>query len=310
MFIKYDTYEEAAGFLRSQVAASDIPKIAIICGSGLGGLASGLTGEITTIPYDKIPGFVASTVPGHSGELVFGTLSGKKVVVMKGRFHCYEGYSVYDATFPVRVFGLLGVKTIIVTNAAGGLNQEYSVGDIMLINDHLSIPGIAGTNALIGPNIEQFGTRFPAVSDVYTPRLRILAAEAYLRNPKLASNTKNNLREGVYGWVIGPSFETRVECRALLTLGCDAVGMSTVPEAVIAKHLGMEVLAFSLITNEAVISKEPSSIELAKARINGDSATETSKSNEVFANHAEVMEVANERANDLMTLVGDFVGML
>ncbi|OLY82030.1 Purine nucleoside phosphorylase [Smittium mucronatum] len=308
MFIDSEKYHTAADYLKSQVSTENLPDIAIISGSGLGGLASGLSGNTITIKYDVIPGFVKSTVHGHVGELVFGSLSGRKVVVMRGRFHCYEGYSVYDATFPVRVFGLLGVKTLIVTNAAGGLNQEYSVGDIMIISDHLSIPGISGKNALIGPNIDEFGTRFPSVSDVYTPRLRVLAAESYLRNPKLASNTKNSLREGVYGWVMGPSYETRAECRALLTLGCDAVGMSTVPEVVVAKHFGMEVLAFSLITNEAVISKEPSSIKIAQDRINGISSSQQKK--EVFANHEEVMEVANERASDLMALVRDFVGML
>ncbi|PVU98535.1 hypothetical protein BB559_001480 [Furculomyces boomerangus] len=307
MSISYEKYLEAADYLKSVISQNDLPEIAIICGSGLGGLADGLTGNVTTIHYSQIPGFVQSTVAGHAGELVFGEISGKKVVCMKGRFHCYEGYGVYQATFPVRVFKLLGVKTMIVTNAAGGLNPKYSVGDIMMLSDHLSLPGISGKNALIGPNIEEFGVRFVPVSDVYTPRLRELFAECYLKNKKISEDRKLNLHEGVYGWVMGPSYETRVECRALLSLGCDSVGMSTVPEAIVAKHCGLEVLAVSLITNEAVLSPEISSIEIAKAKLEGRTIE---RKVENFANHIEVMEVANKRAIDLQELVVDFIGSL
>ncbi|OMH79048.1 Purine nucleoside phosphorylase [Zancudomyces culisetae] len=300
-------YEESANSIKELRKGHELPEIAIICGSGLGGLAESLEGDVLSVNYEKIPGFVGSTAHGHAGELVFGKLSGKNVVCMKGRFHCYEGYSVHVATFPIRVFKLLGVKIVIVTNAAGGLNPDFNVGDLMLISDHYAHAGMAGLNALIGPNIDDFGPRFPAISDAYTPRLRELFAECYLTNTHLKDEKNLVVHEGVYGMVTGPCYETRVECRALLKLGCDAVGMSTVPEVVVAKHCGLEVLAVSLITNRAVLTKEPSSLDIARAKLNNEPIE---RKVENFANHEEVMEVANARALDLQTLIKDFLGRI
>ncbi|KAJ1938795.1 hypothetical protein EC988_007485, partial [Linderina pennispora] len=203
--IPYETYQASATYLKSQIG-DFAPTIGIICGSGLGTLADTLEGSVTTIQYNDIPGFVKSTVEGHKGQLVFGTLAGKSVVCMQGRFHCYEGYSVQQATFPVRVFHLLGVKTLLVTNAAGGVNPAYEVGDIALISDHLSLPGIAGQNALIGPNIPEFGVRFPSISDLYTPSLRRTAAKAFLQNKRLREERGFRVHEGIYAWCFGPCF--------------------------------------------------------------------------------------------------------
>ncbi|PVU96590.1 hypothetical protein BB561_001061 [Smittium simulii] len=305
MSIAYELYHKAATYIEAQLGSNNKPQVAIICGSGLGGLANCLSKHDKTLIYSDIPGFVKSTAVGHAGELVFGEIGSKKVVCMKGRFHCYEGYGVSQATFPVRVFKLLGVTTLIVTNAAGGLNPEYNVGDIMMFSDHLSLPGIAGQNALIGPNISAFGERFIPVSDAYTKQLRELFAECWLQKPEL--NSAITLHEGVYGWVIGPNYESRTECRALRTLGCDAVGMSTVPEAIIARHCNLNVLAISLITNKAVYEPESSSIEAAKARLAG---LPVHKKTEVLANHEEVLEAANLAAENFSKLIIDFISNL
>jgi len=199
----------------------------------------------TTIPYDEIPHFPVSTAPGHAGRLVLGRLSNAPVCVMQGRFHYYEGYSLQQVTLPVRVMQRLGVKTLIITNAAGGLNPALVMGDIMLIEDHINFAGMAGANPLIGPNLEAFGVRFPATNHLYTSRLRTLAAS-------VATQKAVALRRGVYAWLAGPTYESPAEARMLRTLGADAVGMSTVPEALVAGHAGMEVLAFSMITNMVI----------------------------------------------------------
>ncbi|KAI8325878.1 purine nucleoside phosphorylase I, inosine and guanosine-specific, partial [Martensiomyces pterosporus] len=267
--IPYETYGTSADYVKSKIGGF-VPEVGIICGSGLSSLAETLEGDVTIVKYDDIPGFVKSTVEGHKGQLVFGALSGKRVVCMQGRFHCYEGYSVQQATFPVRVLHLIGVKTLIVTNAAGGINPKYEVGDVTLIADHLSLPGIAGQNALIGPNIDEFGVRFPSISDLYTPRLRRVAAKAFLTNDHLRKERGFRVHEGVYAWCFGPCFESRAELRALKTLGADLAGMSTVPEAVVAKHCGMEVLAMSLVTNKCVDRREPNTIEAMEAELRGE----------------------------------------
>lgn len=234
----YEMIQEAADYVRSKV--SETPRIGVILGSGLGDIAGRIENK-TEIPYGQIPHFARSTAPGHKGQLVFGTLNGVTVLCMQGRLHFYEGHPTDAIIFPIRVMKLLGVQTLIVTNAAGGVNKGYQVGDLMLIQDHINF---LGTNPLIGPNMQEFGPRFCDMSYTYTPRLREIAK-------KTAARLNIPLQEGVYLACTGPSFETPAEIRAFRTLGADAVGMSTVPEVIAASHCGMEVLAFSLITNMA-----------------------------------------------------------
>jgi purine-nucleoside phosphorylase len=212
------------------------PRIAIILGSGLGELAKDVT-DAVRIPYPVIPGFERSTAPGHAGELVVGRLEGKDVAVMNGRFHYYEGYDPRAVTFPVRVLHAWGVDTLIATNASGGLNPSFAAGDLMVMNDHINF---MGTNPLRGPNDPKLGPRFPDMVGVYTEELR-----------KLAHEVDANLREGVYVAVAGPNFETPAELRMLRGFGADAVGMSTVPEVLVARHMGMRILAISTITDMA-----------------------------------------------------------
>ncbi|KAJ1915179.1 Purine nucleoside phosphorylase [Mycoemilia scoparia] len=303
----FDVYQNAAQWVLRRIPESLKPTVGIVCGSGLGGLADILEGEKVVIPYGEIPGFMKSTAEGHKGQLVFGSLSGRPVVCMQGRFHCYEGYSVSQATLPIRVMKLIGVKSVIVTNAAGGLNSNYKVGDVVLLCDHISLPGIAGKSALVGPNITEFGTRFPAVSDAYTPRLRLIAAQSWLESDYLINDRKLVLHEGIYGWVYGPSYETRAECRALTSLGADVVGMSTVPEIVVAKHAGLEVLAMTLVTNMCVMQREPNAIEQAKLLREGK---ELITENVVHPNHEEVLETSQLRAKDMQHLVKDIVSRI
>ncbi len=220
--------------LRGRVKRS--PTIAIVLGSGLGKLADEVTGA-TRVPYAQIPGFATSTVVGHAGELVVGTLSGKEVAVMKGRFHWYEGYDMEAVTFPIRVFKAWGIETLILTNACGGLNPGFAAGDLMVISDHINF---MPANPLRGRNDDALGPRFPDMVGTYTEELRDLAKAV---DPKV--------REGVYVAVPGPNFETPAELRMLRGFGADAVGMSTVPEVLVARHMGMRVLAISTVTDMA-----------------------------------------------------------
>ena len=235
-------YDEAADFIRSRTRHA--PTIGLILGSGLSGLAEQIAGA-DMIPYAAIPHFPVSTVAGHAGRLVVGELAGVTVCAMQGRFHFYEGYTMQQVTLPVRVMRRLGVTTLIVTNAAGGVNPGFQTGDIMAITDHINLVGMAGANPLLGPNLEEFGTRFPPVNRVYTRRLRQLADE-------VAQAAGVNLRHGIYIQLSGPNFETPAEIRMVRAWGADAVGMSTVAETVVAHHAGMDVLALSTITNVAV----------------------------------------------------------
>jgi purine-nucleoside phosphorylase len=230
--------QEAASFIRSEIGEQ--PQIGLILGSGLGVLAD-LIEKPIIIDYAKIPHFPISTVEGHAGELVVGNIQGKQLLIMKGRFHAYEGYGVETVSFPVRVMKELGVHTLIVTNAAGGVNTSYEVGDLMVISDHLNL---TYRNPLIGPNENNLGVRFPDMSEAYSRRLRKLAHQ-------VAESQSFSLREGVYAGLLGPSYETPAEIRMLRILGADAVGMSTVPEVIIARHAGLEVLGFSCISNMA-----------------------------------------------------------
>jgi purine-nucleoside phosphorylase len=216
------------------------PEILMILGSGLSSLAD-MAKDTVSIPYEEIPGFKASTAPGHFGKLVIGTLGNKCVMIMQGRMHYYEGYGVEEITYPVRVARLLGAEKLIVTNAAGGVNGDFEVGDIMLIRDHIKL---FGDSPLRGKNIDTFGVRFPDMTYAYSRRLRDIARGC-------AEDIGVKLREGVYFYMTGPQYETPAEINAIRILGADAVGMSTVPEVICAAHAGMEVLGFSLISNMA-----------------------------------------------------------
>lgn len=215
-------------------------EIGVILGSGLGDYADALE-DVKKLPYSEIPGFPVSTVPGHAGMLCCGLLHGRRVVMMQGRFHYYEGYSMKEVTLPVRVMQMMGVKTLIVTNACGGVNLDFVPGDLMVISDIFSMTGV---NPLMGPNLDAFGPRFPDMSCVFDKELRTLAH-------KTANRQGFSLREGVYCQFPGPCYETPAEIRMARVLGADAVGMSTVPEAIVARHGGMRVLGISCITNMA-----------------------------------------------------------
>ncbi|MFC5988045.1 purine-nucleoside phosphorylase [Marinicrinis lubricantis] len=230
--------EEAGKYLRSQLG--QVPEIGLILGSGLGVLSEQIE-EAMTIPYHKIPHFPISTVQGHAGELVVGKLAGKHVFMMKGRFHLYEGYDVQTVTFPIRVMKFLGIRTLLVTNAAGGINTSFEPGDLMLIEDHINL---TFRNPLIGPNDERMGSRFPDMSEAYSSRLRELALQA-------AQEQGISLKKGVYIGLLGPSYETPAEIRMMRGMGADAVGMSTVAEVIAARHAGLEVLGISCISNMA-----------------------------------------------------------
>ncbi|WP_172250376.1 purine-nucleoside phosphorylase [Saccharibacillus deserti] len=230
--------QEAADYIRSQTQLQ--PEIGLILGSGLGILANLIENPVS-IPYEKIPHFPVSTVEGHEGELLIGTIQGRPVVLMKGRFHMYEGYGPEVTAFPVRVMKNLGVSGLLVTNAAGGVNTSFTPGDLMLLSDHLNL---TGKSPLIGPNDSALGVRFPDMSEAYSRRLRAVAKEA-------AAGQNFTFKEGVYAGLLGPSYETPAEIRMLRTLGADAVGMSTVSETIVARHAGLEVLGISCITNMA-----------------------------------------------------------
>ena len=258
--------QEAAEYVRARIG--ETPRIGLILGSGLGGIAEVIEDK-HVIPYGEIPHFVCSTAPGHKGQFVAGRFGGKPVICMQGRLHFYEGHALSDIIFPVRVMKQLGVTSLIVTNAAGGINTSFQVGDLMLIEDHINF---MGTNPLIGPNDASFGPRFCDMTYTYTPALRQAAQEA-------AQSLGLTLQKGVYLGCTGPSYETPAEIRAFRTLGADAVGMSTVPEVIAASHCGLQVLAFSLITNMAAgILDQPLTEE-------------------------EVIEIGNRRGSDLQRLI-------
>ncbi len=238
---KLSDFQAAAEMIRGRTNFR--PKIGLVLGSGLSSLADTIPNP-DIIDYADIPNWPRSTVEGHSGRLVVGELEGQSVLIMQGRVHTYEGYSAHDVTFPIRVMKLLGIETVILTNAAGGLNPAFHVGDLMLITDHINWVGMAGLNPLKGENDANFGVRFPDMTFAYDRDLQKLAR-------KVAREEGVDLREGVYTWLSGPNFETPAEIRMLYRLGSDAVGMSTVPSVVVARHAGMRVLGISTITNVA-----------------------------------------------------------
>lgn len=235
-------YDNAVEFIRERITIE--PKIGLVLGSGLGGLANSIENAVT-IPYADIPGWPQSTVHGHSGQLVIGHLEGQPVLAQQGRAHFYEGYTLQQVTFPIRVMHHLGIDTVILTNAAGGLNEGFRAGDVMLINDHINAPGMVGMHPLMGPNDDNIGPRFLGMSQTYDRKLRDVAKAT-------AEKQGIKLHEGVYICLSGPTFETPAEVRMLRVWGGDAVGMSTAPEVIVARHAGMRVMACSGITNEAI----------------------------------------------------------
>ncbi len=241
--------KEAINFIRRYTKMQ--PRIGIILGTGLGGLAKEIAKEVV-LDYENIPHFPVSTVESHHGKLIFGKLSGKNVVAMQGRFHYYEGYTMQQITFPVRVMKFLGVDTLLISNAAGGMNPHFRRGDIMVITDHINL---LGDNPLIGKNDDSLGPRFPDMSEPYSKKLIELSEE-------VALNLKIKLQRGVFVAVPGPNLETRAEYRFLRSIGADAVGMSTVPENIVANHMGLKVLGFSIITDECFPDAlKPASVE-------------------------------------------------
>ena len=246
--------ESAADVVRGRIR--ETPELAIILGTGLGGLASRIESPIA-IEYGEIPGFPLSTVESHAGRLLSGRLAGRPVLAMQGRFHRYEGYSLQQATFPVRVLRQLGARTLIVSNACGGMHPDWQAGDLMLIADHINL---LGDNPLVGPNDDRLGPRFPDCSAFYDENLRAIARD-------VAAEQGTVLREGVYVAVAGPNLETRAEYRMLRGLGADVVGMSTVPEVLVASHAGMRVLGISIITDMCLPDElEPASLERRSSR--------------------------------------------
>ena len=268
-FLTVQNIEQAAQ--QVQKRSNQEPRVGLILGSGLGPLAESIENP-DFIPYAEIPGWPVSSVPGHIGRLVIGILEGQPVIVMQGRTHYYEGYDMPRLGLPVRVMQHLGIEILIVTNAAGAVNPEFEPGDLMMLTDHLNLLGMAGQNPLRGPNLDMLGPRFPDMSQVYDRKLQSTARLA-------AAEEKITLREGVYCCLAGPSFETPADLRFLRSVGVDAVGMSTVPEAIVARHGGTRVLGISGISNKA----------------NLDGATETS--------HEEVLEAGRVLVPKLTKLI-------
>ena len=269
----FDQASEAAEWLRRHGGGGG--DVAVVLGSGLGDFADHLGGA-STIPYGDIPHWPASRVMGHAGKLVVGTLAGKKVLALSGRVHVYEGHDMPTVTFAMRALGRLGIPRVILTNAAGGISPNCARGALMVIDDHINL---LGDNPLVGPNDERFGLRFPDMTYVYSPRLRAIADGA-------AAALGVAIQHGVYIAVLGPSYETPAEIRAFRTLGADAVGMSTVPEAIAARHMGLEVLGISCITNAAAgVYPEP-------------------------LHHSEVMETAQQVKGQFISLLEGIIGRL
>eukprot|EP00558_Chaetoceros_sp_UNC1202_P010351 CAMPEP_0197247074 /NCGR_PEP_ID=MMETSP1429-20130617/26083_1 /TAXON_ID=49237 /ORGANISM="Chaetoceros sp., Strain UNC1202" /LENGTH=338 /DNA_ID=CAMNT_0042707891 /DNA_START=92 /DNA_END=1108 /DNA_ORIENTATION=+ len=281
------TYRQAASYLKTELqecGSAGSPKIGIICGSGLSELSNTLTDTIT-IKYGSIPGFPKSTgVVGHKGEIVFGLLNGIPAMCFRGRFHSYEGHDMNTTALPARVMRCLGVKLMIVTNAAGGINENYNVGDIVSVMDYFALPMLAGKNPLIGHNDDELGPRFPPTSNAFDASLQ----EIVLGSAKKVGISDFMRKDGTYCFVSGPMYESKAECKFLRGLGGDCVGMSTVPEIVAAHHSGMKVLCLSLITNKVVVK--------------GDEGPP--------ASHEEVLEAVRVRSQQIQELVKEIVTAL
>lgn len=262
------------------------PTIGVICGSGLSGLSAALdASKAIAIPYSDVPGFPAVTVAGHAGELIVGSLHGNSVICFRGRFHGYEGHDMSTVALPVRTMRCLGVELVILTNAAGGLHEDYDVGDVAVVRDHIALPLLAGANPLVGPNDEELGPRFPPTSNLYDEKLQSLVVEAADRAGMSPCSVH---ADGTYAYVSGPNYESKSECRMLKLLGADLVGMSTVPEVVAAHHAGMAVLCLSLVTNKVVLYDDPSGLA-------------------EHASHEEVLAAVAGRSAQLVQLVSEVV---
>ncbi len=271
----YDQVKEAADAVTARVGGGELPSTAVVLGSGLGDFASSLEPGVS-MPYDALPHWPASRVVGHEGRLVVGTARGRTVAALAGRCHLYEGHDLRTVTFSIRVLGLLGVKILILTNAAGGVNTGFAQGALMVIDDHINL---MGQNPLVGPNDDRLGARFPDMTEVYSTRLRRIADQA-------GRELGRPLPHGVYAALLGPSYETPAEIRYLRTIGVDAVGMSTVPEAIVARHMGIEVLAVSCISNMAAgVLPQP-------------------------LDHAEVMETTRRVRGQFIALLEGIIGRL
>lgn len=269
----FEKLKEASSKIKEQISVQ--PEVGLILGSGLGILADEIE-EAVRIDYSNIPHFPTSTVEGHAGKLIVGKLNGKSVVAMQGRFHYYEGYSMQQVTFPVRVMKELGVKTIVVTNACGGMNPDFEAGDLMIITDHLNM---TGDNPLIGPNENELGPRFPDMSRAYTPELVDTAK-------KVAQRIGIKIQQGIYAGVTGPAYSTPAELIMLRNLGADTIGMSTVPEVIVASHMNMKVLGISCVTDMAIGEElEP-------------------------LTHEQVMKVANRTKPKFIHLIKEFLTCL
>mmetsp|Transcript_43894 Transcript_43894/g.92359 ORF Transcript_43894/g.92359 Transcript_43894/m.92359 type:complete len:409 (-) Transcript_43894:365-1591(-) len=282
-------YRRAASYILTKLQSTgDIPSpvVGIVCGSGLSNLSQALdpTSPKITIPYSTIPGFPNTSVAGHAGELVVGTLHSIPTICFRGRFHSYEGHDMPTVVLPVQVMRCLGVRLVLVTNAAGGLKAEYAVGDVAVIRDHIALPLLAGKNPLVGPNDDEMGPRFPPTSNLYDVELQ----EIVVRIAKELDFDKYLHCDGTYAFVSGPQYESKSECAMLNLLGAHAVGMSTVPEILAAHHSGMAVLCMSLITNKVVYFDSP----------NGDAG---------HANHEEVLAAVKGRSEQLVKLVAEVV---
>lgn len=262
---------ESAGYIRSLLP--DMPEIAIVLGSGLGNLVNEIRDKIE-IPYAQIPNFKTSTVQGHGNKLIYGKIYGKSVLAMQGRYHYYEGYTMQEVTFPIKVFAMLGISKLIVSTASGAVNKKLKAGDLMLITDHIKL---FDDSPLRGPNVEEFGTRFPDMSGAYSKRMIEIAKE-------VAKKLKIDIEEGVFAFMPGPQYETPAEIRMLNTLGADAVSMSTVPEVISAVHSGIEVLGISCITNSTG----------AEAKLS----------------HEEVVEVASKAGEKFVDLVVELINKI
>lgn len=285
MDVSHVAYRLASQYILDELKKAGVakPSVGIICGSGLAGLSDALDSQSRfTIKYSSIPGFPKEcTVQGHKGEVVFGLLSGVPTACFRGRFHSYEGHDMKTVVLPVNVMRCIGVQVCIVTNAAGGLNPTYNVGDVVAVSDHLAIPQLAGKNPLIGPNDDELGPRFPPTSNAYDETLRAIAVKS--ANELNYSFVHSH---GTYCFVSGPMYESKAECRFLHTLGGDTVGMSTIPEVVTAHHCDLKVLCLSLVTNKVIMT--------------GDEGSPV-------ASHAEVLEAVDKRSIELQSLVKQIV---
>ncbi|KAH3902659.1 probable Purine nucleoside phosphorylase [Saccharomycodes ludwigii] len=302
------TIQQASDFIQANVTAHFKserpfhPHCLIICGSGLSGITSELQNKDHLIlPYSIIPGFASSTVQGHNGELWFGFVKQTPVVIMSGRFHFYEGHSLDKIVFPIRALHEFSIshcgsslKTLVATNASGGLNPIYEVGDLMLLYDHVNLPGLCGNNPLRGPNYDKYGPRFLATSDCYNLELRKLAFQK-----KEELKIPRQLHEGTYCFVAGPTFESRAESFLLRNFGGDTVGMSTVPEVIIARHCGWNILAISVITNKCVMETPSSALDDDQIPLDQGKA-----------NHDEVLEMGKAASKDLQALIEGIVSEL